>query len=218
MTYSIIKKICIFAVLLFPFYQTHAGVIFTQVGTQFGPPFVQLSSGLQCFTLVDGAEICDKNSVQFVQALSSSNPALPFIPTPGNNGQLALLEGGFGPVAVGHEFIPYFLGNQLSGRYLISLTKTSAFGPNDLAFFQVTSKTDFSVIAGGPGEAHFDAIPGEDYYLAIFGYGRTPQTYRLSIAPAEVVEMPTLAAFCLGMGLLIWIQRRRKSTTGLEIL
>lgn len=217
LAYSMFKKICVLALLALASYRTHAGVIFTQEGTQFGPPFVQLSSGLRCFTLINGTEICDKNSITFFLALQSPNTALPLIPSPGNNGELALIEGGFGPVAAGHEFIPYFLGNQLNGRYLISLTKTSAFGPNDSAFFQVTSKTDFSVASGGPGNAHFDAIPGEDYYLAIFGYSRTPQAYRVVIAPSEVSEVPTLATFCLGIGLLIWTHRQRKSTTAIKI-
>ena len=29
---------------------------------KFGPPFLKLDHALNCFTLVDGTEICDKNS------------------------------------------------------------------------------------------------------------------------------------------------------------
>lgn len=211
MAYSMFTKICVIALLALASYQTHAGVMFTQEGTQFGPPFVQLSSGLQCLILLDGTELCDKNSVTFVRPFQSSNTASPLTLPPGNNSELAIVDGSFEPFAVGHEFIPYFLGNQLNGRYLISLTKTSAFGPNDSAIFQVTSKTDFSVASGGPGNSHFDAIPGEDYYLAIFGYSRTAQTYRLSIAPSEVSEVPTLPMLGLGIGILMWTRRQRRS-------
>ena len=212
MAYSMFKKICILAALVLPSYQTYADVIFTQVGLTFGPPFARLSGGLQCLKLLDGTELCDKNSILFVPTLPSSNSASPFPSPQGNNGEIAAIDGSIEPFSVGHDFIPYFLGNRLNGRYLVSLTKTSEFGPYDSAFFQVTSKTDFSVVSGRAGKAYFDAIPGEDYYLAIFGYSRTPQTYRLVIAPSEVGEMPTLAAFGLGIGLLIWTRRKRRST------
>ena len=98
-----------------------------------------------------------------------------------------------------------------SGRYNVSFTETSEFGPNDSALFLIAS-TMGPVISRGPGKTRFDAIEGENYFLAIAGYSRTQQTFNLTIAPSEVGEMPTLAAFSLGLSLLCWTCKQRRAS------
>ena len=206
---SILRLVCVFATVVFFTQQSYAFTL-TQDVVKFGPPFLKLDHALNCFTLVDGTEICDKNSVLFVAWVSSNGPA-PLPPPIGSNGELVLIDGSFGPFPIGHDFPTYFLGNRLSGRYNVSFTETSEFGPYDSVLFMIASTTG-PVIFRGPGRAHFDAIQGQDYLLSIAGYSRTQQTFNLTIAPSEVGEMPTLAAFFLGLSLLCWTCKQRRAS------
>ena len=208
---SLLRLVCVFVTVVFFTQQSHAGVIFTQDVVKFGPPVLKLDHALNCFTLVDGTEICDKNSVLFSYSWVSSNGPAPLPPPLGSNGELVLIDGSFEPFPISPDFPTYFLGNRLSGRYNVSFTETSEFGPYDSALFLIASAIG-PVISRGPGKAHFDAIQGQNYFLSIGGYSRTQQTFNLTIVPSEVGEMPTLAAFFLGLSLLCWTCKQRRAS------